>query len=158
LTSPEQVGYGTEFDVTNGRVTLTTVDSDGTVYHADFYGGAFLLAKQFANGITLLQLTRGDFASCKSAKRALQSVDKKPDKKKKKKKASKKVVRHLWGSGKGKFRTKGRYIAATVEGTTWLTQDRCDGSRAFVQEGVVSVRDLVRRKTIRLGAGQSYVA
>src|SRR5262249_40569022 len=34
LTSPEQVGYGTEFDVTNGRGTLTTVDSGGTAYHA----------------------------------------------------------------------------------------------------------------------------
>ena len=76
----------------------------------------------------------------------------------KKVKRSKKVVRHLWGSGKGKFRTKGRYIAATVHGTTWLTEDRCDGTRAFVQEGVVDVRDLVKHKTIQLGAGQSYVA
>jgi hypothetical protein len=156
LTSPEQVGFGTEFDVTDGRVTLTTVDSDGTVYHADFYGGTFLLAKQLANGVTVLQLTRGDFASCKLAKRTFQSVDKKP--KKKKVKASKKVVRHLWGSGKGKFRTKGRFIAATVHGTTWLTEDRCDGSRAYVQEGVIDARDLVKHKTIRLGAGQSYVA
>src|SRR5262249_27858912 len=48
LTDPEQVGYGTEFDVTNGRVTFTTVDSDGIVYYADFYGGTFLLAKQLA--------------------------------------------------------------------------------------------------------------
>ena len=79
-------------------------------------------------------------------------------KKAKKVKRSKKVVRHLWGSGKGKFRTKGRFIAATVHGTTWLTEDRCDGSRAFVQEGVVDVRDLVKHKTIQLGAGQSYVA
>src|SRR5262249_26688015 len=116
-----------------------------------------LLAKQFANGVTLLQLTRGDFTSCKSATRALQSVDKKP-KKKTKVKASKKVVRHLWGSGKGKFRTKGRFVAATVHGTTWLTEDRCDGSRGYVQEGVIDARDLVKHKTIRLGAGQSYVA
>ena len=156
LTNPEQVDFGTEFDTTNGRVTLTTVDSDGTVYHADFYEGTFLLAKQLPNGVTLLQLTRGDFKSCKLAKRTLQSVDKKP--KKKKAKRSTKVVRHLWGSGKGKFRTKGRYVAATVHGTTWLTQDRCDGTRAYVQEGVVDVRDLVKHKTIQLGAGQSYIA
>src|SRR5262249_50380617 len=122
LTSQEQVAFGTEFDTTNGRVTLTTVDSNGTVYHADFYEGTFLLSKQLANGVTLLQLTRGDFRSCNVAKRTLQSIDKKPKKAKKNKKAkrSKKVVRHLWGSGKGKFRTRGRYIAATVQGTTWL--------------------------------------
>ena len=26
----------------------------------------------------------------------------------------------LWGSGKGKFRTTGKYSAATVRGTIWL--------------------------------------
>ena len=158
LTSAEQVGFGTEFDTTDGRVTLTTVDSDGTVYHADFYEGTFLLAKQLPNGVSLLQLTRGDFKSCTVAKRTFSSVDTTPKKAKRKAKRSKKVVRHLWGSGKGKFRTKGRFIAATVHGTTWLTEDRCDGTRAYVQEGVVDVRDLVKHKTIQLGAGQSYVA
>jgi hypothetical protein len=83
---------------------------------------------------------------------------KKKKKNVKKVKHSKKVVRHLWGSGTGKFRTRGRYIAATVAGTTWLTEDRCDGTRTYVQEGVISARDLVKHKTIRLGAGQSYVA
>ena len=35
--------------------------------------------------------------------------------------------RKLWGDGKGKFRTKGRYAAATVRGTRWLTQDTLRG-------------------------------
>jgi hypothetical protein len=157
LTSAMQVGFGAEIDATNGRVALTTVDADGTTYHADFYEGRFLLTRQLANGITVLQLSGSSFKSCKSsAKRTLASFDKK--KPQKKAKVSKKVVRHLWGSGKGKFRTRGRYVAATVHGTTWLTEDRCDGTRAFVQEGVVDVRDLVKHKTIQLGAGQSYVA
>jgi hypothetical protein len=157
LTADTQVGFGAEIDATNGRVGLATVDADGTTYKADFYEGRFMLKKQLANGITVLWLSGSNFKSeCKIAKkRALQSLDKKKPKKAKK---SKKVVRHLWGSGKGKFRTKGRYIAATVHGTTWLTEDRCDATRAFVQEGVVDVRDLVKHKTIQLGAGQSYVA
>ena len=136
----------------------TTVDANGTIYHADFYEGRFLIGKQLADGVTVLQLSGSDFKSCKAAKRTLSAFDNKKPKKAKKVKRSKKVVRHLWGSGKGKFRTKGRFIAATVHGTTWLTEDRCDGSRAFVQEGVVDVRDLVKHKTIQLGAGQSYVA
>jgi uncharacterized repeat protein (TIGR01451 family) len=158
LTDPAQIGFGTEIDATNGRVGLSSVDANGTVYHADFYEGRFILKKQLANGVTVLWLSGSDFKSCKTVKRTLSSVDKKKPQKAKKVKRSKKVVRHLWGSGKGKFRTKGRFIAATVHGTTWLTEDRCDGSRAFVQEGVIDARDLVRRKTIRLGAGQSYVA
>jgi len=158
LKDGEQVGIGAELDATNGRVGLSTVDANGTIYHADFYEGRFLIGKQLGNGVTLLQLSGSDFKSCKAAKRTLSAFDKKTPKKAKKVKRSKKVVRHLWGSGKGKFRTKGRFIAATVHGTTWLTEDRCDGSRAFVQEGVVDVRDLVKHKTIQLGAGQSYVA
>ena len=34
--------------------------------------------------------------------------------------AKKPKSRKLWGDGKGKFRTKGRYAAATVRGTRWL--------------------------------------
>jgi uncharacterized repeat protein (TIGR01451 family) len=172
LTTATQLPFGSEIDATNGRVELATVDATGTLYHADFYEGRFLLRNQYANGITVLQLSGSDFTSCKkSAKRSLAALDKQKPKKsahsknknkkkkkpKKKAKQSKKVVRHLWGSGTGKFRTRGRYVAATVQGTQWLTEDRCDGTRAYVQEGVVTVRDLVKHKTIRLGAGQSYV-
>jgi hypothetical protein len=167
LTSATQVGFGSEIDASNGRVEVTTVDSQGTLYHADFYEGRFLIRNQLENGITVLQLSGSDFSVCKKAtKRTLAAADKNPKEKKAKKgkkskkkvKQSKRVVRHLWASGTGKFRTRGRYIAATVHGTTWLTQDRCDGTRAYVQEGVVDVRDLVKHKTIRLGAGQSYLA
>jgi uncharacterized repeat protein (TIGR01451 family) len=158
LKDGAQVPFGTEVDASGGRVGLSTVDASGTPFHADFYEGRFLIAKQLSNGISELRLSGGNFRSCKAAARTLASLDKKKPKKAKARKRSRKVVRHLWGSGKGRFRTKGRFIAATVHGTTWLTQDRCDGSRAFVQEGVVDVRDLVRRKTIQLHAGQSYVA
>jgi len=158
LKAGMQAPFGSELDATAGRVALSTVDANGTLYHADFYEGRFLITQQLANGVTVLRLSGSDFKSCKAAKRVLASLDKKKPKKAKKAKSMKSVVRHLWGSGKGKFRTRGRYLAATVHGTTWLTQDRCDGSRAFVQEGVVDVRDLVKHKTIKLGAGQSYVA
>jgi len=154
-----QVPFGSEVDATDGRVGVSTVNAEGTLFHADFYEGRFLISEQLANGITVLRLRGSDFGSCKAAKRSFASSDKKkPKKKAKKVKRSRKVVRHLWGNGKGKFRTTGRYVAATVHGTTWLTEDRCDGSRTFVSKGVVDVRDLVRHKTIKLRAGESYVA
>jgi Domain of unknown function DUF11 len=157
LDAAIQAPLGTEVDTSSGKLALSTVDAAGTRFRADFSEGRFRIARQLANGTTELRLTGGDFRSCGSTTRALASVDKKKPKPPKRKR-SRKIVRHLWGSGKGKFQTRGRYLAATVHGTTWLTEDRCDASRAFVQEGVVAVRDLVKRKTIQVSAGHGYVA
>jgi len=70
----------------------------------------------------------------------------------------KKPVRRLFGNGKGRFRTKGRYSAGTVRGTYWVTVDRCDGTLTHVYRGVVSVHDLVLHRYVRVAAGQSYLA
>jgi hypothetical protein len=64
----------------------------------------------------------------------------------------------LWGSGKGSFRTDGKYSAATVRGTTWLTQDSCTTTLTRVTQGVVEVRDRVKRKTVLIKAGKRYTA
>ena len=76
----------------------------------------------------------------------------------KKKKGPKSVLGKLWGSGKGKFRTDGKYSSATVRGTIWLVQDRCEGTLTKVTRGTVQVRDLKRKKTITVKAGHSYLA
>jgi hypothetical protein len=67
-------------------------------------------------------------------------------------------VRALWGNGRGRFRTRGRFATASVRGTVWRTVDRCDGTLTRVRQGVVEVRDLTRRRTVRVRAGQSYLA
>ncbi len=64
----------------------------------------------------------------------------------------------LFGNGKGRFRTTGRHSAATVRGTIWLTEERCDGTLTRVTRGIVSVRDFARKKTISVRAGNSYLA
>ena len=67
--------------------------------------------------------------------------------------------RHLWVSeGAGSWGTSGRYVSTTVEGTRWLTLDECDRSEVKVAQGRVLVRNLVRRKTKVIGAGQTYTA
>ena len=68
------------------------------------------------------------------------------------------VLGKLWGSGKGKFRTNGKYSAATVRGTIWLVQDQCNGTLTKVTRGTVQVRDFKRKKTITVKAGHSYLA
>ena len=70
-----------------------------------------------------------------------------------KKKGPKAVLGQLWGNGKGKFRTNGKYSAATVRGTIWLVQDRCEGTLTKVRRGTVAVRDFKRKKTVTVKAG-----
>jgi ferric-dicitrate binding protein FerR (iron transport regulator) len=64
----------------------------------------------------------------------------------------------LWGDGKGKFRTKGSYSAATIRGTKWLVQDTCTTTLTRVAQGAVTVRDDVRKKNVVVRAGKSYTA
>ena len=71
---------------------------------------------------------------------------------------NRRVLQLLRASAHGKFRTRGRYSAATVLGTSWTVADRCDGTLTHDITDSVSVTDFVRRKTIALHAGQSYLA
>jgi hypothetical protein len=156
LTGQKQIPVGSQLDTRKGRVSLTSAaDTAGKkTQAANFYDGIFqikqALPKKKPKKATALvtdivlkgQLSR---ASC-----SIRSADKK--------KGPKSVLGKLWGSGKGKFRTSGKYASATVRGTTWLTQDECDGTLVRVKAGTVSVRDLKRKKTIKVKAPHSYLA
>ena len=72
--------------------------------------------------------------------------------------AAKRKKRRLWGNGKGRFRTKGSFSSATVRGTKWLTEDRCNGTLTRVTKGTVTVRDFARKRTVIVRAGQRYLA
>ena len=72
--------------------------------------------------------------------------------------ASSRVIQLLHASAHGKFRTSGRYSAATVLGTIWTVSARCDGTLTHAIKDEVQVTDFVRHKTIILHAGQSYLA
>jgi hypothetical protein len=45
-----------------------------------------------------------------------------------------------------------------VRGTQWLVEDSCRSTTTRVKRGVVTVRDFKRKKTIKLRAGDRYVA
>jgi hypothetical protein len=45
-----------------------------------------------------------------------------------------------------------------VRGTIWSVADYCGGTLTKVESGVVDVRDLARRKTVRVSAGKRYLA
>jgi hypothetical protein len=143
------VPYGANVDVTKGTLDMTTEAGPLSVFGAGGLTAKFKLvrATMRAGGKTVpvveLRLAGGNFASC--GRRALAAVSKKP-------------IRRLWGKGNGRFRSKGRHSSASVKGTLWLTEDRCDGTWTFVKEGVVAVRDNVRKKTINVRSGRGYLA
>ncbi len=144
LTAATQLPVGTQFDATQGRVELTAARAGGITDTSQFYEGAFEVSQQGATAITELRLLLGDFNVC-SLQFAAAEKNKRP-------------VRRVWGSGRGKFRTRGRYSSATVRGTIWKTEDRCDGTLTQVQEGSVTVRDFGRNRQIVVRAGRSHLA
>src|SRR5262249_22745575 len=74
-----------------------------------------------------------------------------------KSKKPKKPTRPPWGSGKGKFTTKGKYAAATVRGTIWLIADYDDHTLVTVKRGLVAVQNLTTKKTTLVPAGKSII-
>ena len=143
LRGAAQVPIGTEVDTTDG-VAKVTVARGPTLDTSEFYAGDFTVLQPGPRSLGELRLEGGNFLSdCVSSYRAL---------------AKKKPVRRLWGSGKGHFRTRGRYSSATVRGTKWLTEDLCDSTRITVVEGTVLVHDVVRNVDVSVPAGHSYRA
>ena len=150
LLDAEQIPVGSIVDVLKGRVALTSAQNlKGGVATADFYKGQFQIAqKKAAKPITDLTLVGGNFKPCgKIASKSALGLA-----------AQKKKVRELWGSGKGLFRTKGKYAAAAIRGTTWDVVDYCDGTLVKVTEGLVTVTDTVKHKNITLKAKKTYFA
>jgi hypothetical protein len=144
LTDPQQLPIGTTFDTTAGRVTLTSAaDAKGATQHAWFYEGTFTIGQTTGSQpLTTLTLA-GALPKCAKGARAA---------------ATTRRQRHLWGDGKGRFRTGGRFSSATVRGTRWVVSDRCDGTLTRVVRGSVTVRDRVHDKTVILHAGEQYLA
>ena len=132
LTNEIRVPVNTVVDATHGRMGLTSANGA-----ADFYDGAFVV-REPKTGPTQLWLAAEHPSKCTSGSKA--------------------VVGQLWGDGKGRFQTRGKYGAATVRGTNWLVQDRCDGTLVKVVQGVVAVRDFTLGKTVLVTAGHSYLA
>jgi len=160
FTGAANIPVGSQLDTQKGRVALTSAaDTAGsTTQTSDFYQGIFEVkqavpkkkpAKPAALTTDIVlkgQLQRSQCAPLKGARAAA------------KKKGPKSVLGKLWGNGKGKFRTAGKYSSATVRGTIWLTQDECDGTLTKVARGTVLVRDFKRKKTVTVKAGHSYLA
>jgi hypothetical protein len=139
LEDGQQVPVGSTFDTSKGRVNLWAAGNQ----RAWFYQGVFKLG-QTKRAKPLSTLTLTGKLNCGGGGKANA--------------AAKRKKRRLWGDGRGKFRTQGEFSSATVRGTRWLVEDRCNGTLTRVTKGKVAVRDLVRKRTIIVRAGGQYLA
>jgi hypothetical protein len=149
------VPVGSTVDAREGEVTLRTVPrEDGHKQWAAFSGAIFKVTQaKTGPPVTDIRLRGGNFASCGRPfgnRSLLGRVFASSSRSRK--------VRSLWGRGKGHFRTRGRNGAATVRGTVWLTEDRCDGTLVRVRRGLVAVHDFKKHKFVDVPAGHSYFA
>jgi hypothetical protein len=159
LTEERTIPAGTIINTLKGTLKLITATGNKHKNQNGTFGGAVFKVTQFGSGknkgLTTLALVEGgvkggpSYASCttKSTKQAAIAA------------LSKKTLQLLHGSDNhAKFRTKGRYSAATIRGTVWTIADRCDGTFVHVTRGVVDVSDFVRHITVVVRAGHSYLA
>jgi hypothetical protein len=148
LSEVTALPVGTILDTREGSVTLRSALAGGSTQSAVFHGGLFEVRQpQGAGGLTELVL-RGALTGCPraGARAAATSTKRKPP-------------RRLWGrDSKGNFRTRGGNSVATVRGTAWYVEDRCDGTLTRVSAGSVSVYDRGRHRTVLVRAGHSYLA
>lgn len=145
--SGEPIPFGSEVNVTDGRLTLKTEVGTVTVYGGGVSGVFTLLRlREQDKTVVEMRLVEGSFKAC--GKRTLARVGD----------AAAKPVRRLWAKGSGRFRTKGRLASAAVRGTWWLTEDYCTSTLVRVRQGSVTVRDFVKGKTVIVKAPKSYSA
>jgi hypothetical protein len=144
LTNPAVVPNGTVIDAAKGVVKVTVVHGAARgLDSADAWGGAFSAGQARGRpAVTTFTLTDGAASGSQKAATAARATRK----------------RSLWVNAKGNFKTRGKRASAIVRGTYWLTQETTAGTKVTVKRGLVAVRDFVRKRTVLVARGQSYLA
>jgi hypothetical protein len=138
------IPLGSVVDATKGHAVIA-VESDAqhTVQQVEVWDGKAGIFQVGKPAIAELRLAGGNFSRCGTSARKSARASRSP------------TIRRLWATGKGHFRTKGRYASATVRGTFWSTADLCNATRVTVKTGIVAVRDFRRHRTVNVRAGHS---
>jgi hypothetical protein len=151
LTEARQIPVGSFLNTRRGTVRLeSAANAAGRRQRGNFFRGVFQVLqskKRSARGLTNLALKGSSFKACRAARTTGASAA-----------LSRRRIRQLRANARGRFRTSGRFSSATVRGTAWGMQDRCDGTLTKVQRGRVVVRDFRRKRNVTVRAGKSYLA
>ena len=162
LTELTQIPAGVAIDTRHGTLELITAVGGGGACDAaakhktetgELSGAVFRLSQATRSGLVTIMMAESAFKGAPS-----QSICTANGAAADAQAASSRTIQLLHASAHGKFRTSGRYSAATVLGTIWTVTARCDGTLTYAIKDEFSVTDFVRHKTIILHAGQSYLA
>jgi Beta-propeller repeat len=147
FTEPRAIPVGSTLDTTDGTLRLTTATSKrGRYQEGQFGAGVFVVRQRRAeHGLADLRLIDPSRSVCARAASVPHAL-------------SSRVLGLLHSNAHGRFRTTGRYAAATVRGTKWTVQDRCDGTLTSVARGTVIVSDFRLRQSVVVQTGKSYLA
>jgi hypothetical protein len=147
---------GSLIDARSGTVSLDLAMPADHTQPVSIGQGSFTITQPPGqHGMTHIALAGGNFATCPAPGNAHASAAHAARKTPK----PTQVVRQLWAKDNhGQFQTHGHNSVATVRGTEWLTQDRCDGTLTHVIQGIVSIRPRGSRHSITITAGHSYLA
>lgn len=147
LSRSASVPVGSLVDTRNGSVTLHSALPGASIQSGTFHGGLFQVRQRKDSGGLTELVIRGRRARCRRAGASAAA------------RRRRRPRRALWGSVRGgRFRTRGANSVATVRGTVWYVEDRCDGTLTRVRRGSVVVRDLRRKRTVIVRARRSYLA
>ncbi|MGZ4215907.1 MAG: hypothetical protein ACXVHB_17025 [Solirubrobacteraceae bacterium] len=153
------IDVGATVDASHGTVRLVTArNATGAGQSGVFDGGAFVVT-QDRSGLVDLLLAGGRRADrvCRAAGgRDHQSARTAGGRDQGAAAAvSPTVLRLLHSRAHGRFRTRGKYAAATVRGTQWTTMDRCDGTGIADHAGRVMSQTRNAPLQFELAPGQS---
>jgi hypothetical protein len=138
------VPVGSLVDARRGKALLSSIrDRGGSVQQGHFSQGLFQVRQRRSERFITELVLRGEIGPCPRGSNAS---------------AAARSSRRLWGNGRGRFRTRGRYSSGAVRGTRWLVADTCEGTLTVVRRGRVAVRDFTRDLTTVIEKGERYLA
>jgi hypothetical protein len=146
VTAATQFSVGAECDTSKGALLLTSAGPGGKTQTGRFSGGRFVVTqRKGVIPVTVLTLS-GPLVPCTDCRAPSRAGSKR------------RRERHVFGHGKGRFETKGKYATVVAKGTTWETQDVPGATVVRVTSGTVLVTDMVKHKRVTVGPHKSYVA
>ena len=145
---------GSRVDARRGAVRLISAKGGARRRQSGRFSGAVFTVSQTKtrDGLTTLRLKKAPRGRCRSARGA--QVAPVADTARRRRG----FLRRLRARARGRFRTRGRYSSAIVQGTRWTVTELCRGTLVSVSEGAVLVRDPRRHRTVVVRAGRSYLA
>jgi hypothetical protein len=154
LPSAAEVPVGSTLDASRGTATVEAAKArGGTAQKARFDGGVFTVRqKRSARPFTDIRLSGGHWAVCRAFGSSGTSA-------RRVRRLRTRIAKRGGGKPKeGGFKVRGAHSNAAAAGTTWVTEDRCDGTLTRVTTGTVRVRDFRRDRTVTVHAGHTYLA